>query len=82
MLDMTTAVQHNAGMSHEIHDQLRKMIRDSGQTRYRISMATGVDQAVLSKFVRGQRDIGIETIDTLAAHFGHELVLRKAKKGQ
>jgi hypothetical protein len=55
-------------------DQLRQAIDDSGLTRYRISMETGIDQAVLSKFCLGQRGLSMESLDTLGKFLGLRIV--------
>jgi hypothetical protein len=55
-------------------DQFRQAIDDSGLTRYRISMETGIDQAVLSKFCLGQRGLSMESLDTLGKFLGLRIV--------
>lgn len=56
-----------------ISEQLRDAIANSGETRYAISKATSVDQAVLAKFVNGKRGLSLETIDKLAKYLRLEL---------
>lgn len=56
-----------------VSDQLRSAIEASSETRYAISQATGVDQAVLSKFVHGERGVSLDTFDVLCEHLGLEL---------
>ena len=48
-------------------DQLRQLVRDCGQTRYRIAKETGISQTILSKFVNGE-GMSFRTLDTLAAY--------------
>jgi cyanate lyase len=55
-------------------DQLRQAIDDCGLTRHRISMETGIDQAVLSKFCLGQRELAMESLDTLGEFLGLRIV--------
>ena len=62
----------------DIVDQLRQAILDSGETRYAIAQATGVDQGTLSRFVRserkkGSRTITIETAALVCDHLGLHL---------
>lgn len=59
-----------------IVDQLRQAIEESG-SQYAISQATEVDNGILSRFVRGERTISLETAATLCKHLGLELVRRK-----
>ena len=63
-------------------DQIRQAIGDCGKTRYRIAQETGIDQAVLSKFVLGQRaGISMATLDLLAECIGLRVVLDPKSKG-
>jgi transcriptional regulator with XRE-family HTH domain len=56
-----------------IVNQLRRAIKRSGETQYAISKATGVDQSVLSRFLRGERTISLKTAAGLCKHLGLEL---------
>ncbi len=56
-----------------LSDQLRQAIEQSYQTRYAISQATGIDESVLSKFVRGLRGMSLDSVDALAEHLGLRL---------
>jgi transcriptional regulator with XRE-family HTH domain len=56
-----------------LSDQLRQLIADCGITRYRISKDTGVDQAVLEKFVNGKRGMSLQTLDILGEYLGLEI---------
>ena len=64
----TTTPRHAA-----FRDQLRQAIRDSGQSQLGISRATGVQQAILSKFLSGSRGLSITSIEKLVEHLGLEL---------
>lgn len=52
---------------------LRAAIRSSDQTLYRLSMDTGIGQDVLSRFVREERGLSLETAGRLAVHLGYAL---------
>jgi predicted transcriptional regulator len=54
----------------KISATLRQAMIDSGQTRYAISKATGISQAILSRWLDGTRGISLDTADTLADHLG------------
>lgn len=56
-----------------ITQQLIDAIEQSGQTRYAISQACGVNQGTLSRFVNGKAGVTTETVDRLCAHLGLEL---------
>jgi DNA-binding phage protein len=55
-------------------DSLRTAIRESGLTCYRIAKDTGVDKAVLSRFLRGSVSPQLDAADRLAAYLGLQLV--------
>ena len=56
--------------------QLAKAIKKSGQTRYQISKATGIDQAVLCRIVTGSGtgSCSFQTLEVLCDYLGLELV--------
>ena len=53
--------------SSTIVDQLRQAIADSRETEYMIAKQSGVSQSVVSRFVHGERGIGLETAAKLCA---------------
>lgn len=56
--------------SHPFTDALHIAIKASGMTPYAICKATGVSQAVLSRWLSGERDIKLTTADKIAAGLG------------
>jgi plasmid maintenance system antidote protein VapI len=54
-------------------DQLRRAIRDSGLTHYRIGKDAGVKPEIVARFVRGERDVRAETFAKIATALGLEL---------
>jgi len=66
----------------ELLDQLRDAIERSGQTRYAISKATGIDQAQLSRLVSGEAGLGWDALKRLCDHLGVEIVVRPKRKGR
>ena len=66
-------------MGEPFSNQLRRAIRESGMTRYAISVRTGIDQATLSKFVKGERGLSLSAIDKLMDDLGLEITPRKRK---
>jgi transcriptional regulator with XRE-family HTH domain len=68
--------------SKALSEQLREAVERSGKTRYRISLETGISQAVLSRFVNRQRELSLANVDTLCAALGLRVVLEaKGKQG-
>ena len=66
-------------MSKDIADQLRKAIADSGHSANHIAKETGVDQTLISRFLRG-KDMGIVRAAKIAAFLGLELKPGKPSK--
>ena len=46
-------------------DQLRRIVRDCGMSRYRICKEIGLDQAQMSRFVSGRGGLSMESLDRL-----------------
>jgi plasmid maintenance system antidote protein VapI len=46
-------------------DVIRRAVEDSGKTPYAVALEAGVPQAVLSRFLRQQRGITIDTAEKL-----------------
>jgi plasmid maintenance system antidote protein VapI len=64
-----------------ISETLRASIQSDVRSVTRIAEDAGVPQPVLSRFVRGERDVTLGTADKLAAALGLELKPLKARKG-
>ena len=61
-----------------IVDQLRRAIRQAeraGMTRYRLAKVADVEQAVLSKLVRGMKGIRLDTAERIARGLGKRLAI-------
>ena len=61
-----------------LSDQLREIIRNAPESRYRLSVVTGISESTLSRFVSGERGLSIEAMDALGDFFELELVSRRA----
>jgi plasmid maintenance system antidote protein VapI len=57
-------------------EQLKKAIRDSGKTVNAVAVEAGVPQPVLHRFMKGERDLTLTTVQKLADYFGFELRAR------
>jgi hypothetical protein len=62
----------------KLSERLRKAVLTSKQTRYAIAVGSGVDHAVLRRFMRGERDIKLTTAEHLAEYLGLELTPRRS----
>ena len=58
----------------DLAEQLRQALRDCGHTQYEISKGSGIDRAMLVRFLTHERDIRMKTAGKLAAFLGLELV--------
>ena len=63
----------------KLTDQVRQAIEDCDETCYRIAMETGIDKAVLSRFMAGTQGMSLRTLDVLAEHLGLSIVCDKRK---
>ena len=69
----------------QFSDEIRAVVESCGKTRYRIAKETGIDAAVLCRFVQGQVGLSMDTLDKLAACIGLHVVTEqetRAKKGE
>ena len=57
-------------------DQIRDAVRSSGMSRYFLSQQSGVDEAALSRFVRGA-GLSMESLDSIAEVLGLVVTVRK-----
>ncbi len=57
-------------------EQLRRIIRTCGMSRYEISKRSGVAESVLSNFMSGGRGITTDTLDKLAPALGLTLTAK------
>ncbi len=66
-----------------VTERIRQALDECGESRYRISQKTGIDQAVLSRFVNGHGGMSLPTLDLLCEHLELSLVSdpKTKKKG-
>ena len=67
-------------------DQLRQLIEDAEISRYQLWQQTGIDQAVLSKFVNGKGGLSMESLDKIGEVLNLQITKRpvpaKRRKGE
>ena len=69
----------------DIEERIRRKLAKAEVSRYRLARQTGISQAMLSRFLRGERHIGLRTAAELAKALGFELVLKprpRLRKGR
>lgn len=59
-------------------DQVRRAIRDSGLSLYRVSMETGISQSMLSRFMAGKMGISLDSLDKIGDLIGLKVSLDPA----
>ena len=65
----------------KVSDQLRAAIDAAPISRYRLAKLTGLDQALLSRFLYGQCGLSLESVDLLCEALGLELKAKGVKHG-
>ena len=61
-----------------LSDVLRKAIKDSDDSVYRIALKTEIANSQIYRFVNGD-GLSLSHVDTLVKHLGYELVKKKEK---
>jgi len=64
----------------ELAESLRAVIQADDRTPYRLAKESGVSAAMLSRFIRGERDLTLTTAGKLCAVLG--LKLTPTRKGR
>ena len=59
----------------DMSDQVRRAIRNCGLTQYEIAKRTGMTQGALSRFMAGDRDMTLRTLDRIAVTIGVKLTV-------
>ena len=54
-------------------DVIRRAVQDSGRTPYAVALEAGVPQAVLSRFLRRERGLNLDTAEKLCRVLGLDL---------
>ncbi len=61
-----------------LSNQLRSAIRNSGMTERELAATVGISNAIISRFMRDERSMTLETAEKLCAHL--QLELREVQK--
>ena len=72
---ITDAEEKQPQTKQSLTDAVLHMMKSSRQSRYAISQKSGISQAVLSRFVNGERLLGMRTLERLAEALGHKITL-------
>jgi transcriptional regulator with XRE-family HTH domain len=66
-------------MRETFTEQLRRAIRECGETRYSLAKRMGTAQSTLSRFAKGDRGLSMEALDRLFDALGLEIKPRNRK---
>jgi transcriptional regulator with XRE-family HTH domain len=75
---MAVMARRKRTLSH----QLRQAIKASDLSRYAICKATDIDQAAMSKFMKGTVGLSLAAVERLTDFLGLELVQRSDQEGR
>ena len=67
---MIAAMSKKKPQRTTLPDGLRQALTNSGKTSYQLMAETGVNHGVILRFMKGERDIRLETAEKLAAAVG------------
>jgi len=65
-----------------VSEQLRRLIRERGESLAEIGRQTGVSHTVLSRFLRGERGLTTFSLDRLCEYLGVALRKVRGRKGK
>ena len=63
----------------KILDEIRKAIKASDKSRYRLSKDASIPQSQLSRLMTGEKGLSFEALERLVEALGLEIVIRKRK---
>jgi transcriptional regulator with XRE-family HTH domain len=64
----------------KVLDEIRKAMKASGKTRYRLWKETGIDQSHLFKLWNGKAGLSVDNLERLAEALGQEIIFRPMKR--
>jgi len=62
-----------------ILDEIRRAIKVSDKTRYRLSKETSIPQSQLSRLMTGEKGLSFEALERLAEALGLEIIIQQKK---
>ena len=77
---MVTTASQGRLFALNLSDQLRTSIRESGMSCYEIAKQAGTTPAVVGRFLKGERDLRLATVERLATVLNLEFTHRKSEE--
>jgi transcriptional regulator with XRE-family HTH domain len=68
-------------MQSNLAEAIREAIRASGQSAGQLGASSGVDKAIITRFLRDERSITVETAEKLLAALGCVVTVKRVKAG-
>ncbi|MGK2855866.1 MAG: helix-turn-helix domain-containing protein [Thermoanaerobaculia bacterium] len=65
-----------------IADRLRAAIKTDGRSLSELERASGISKAALSRLMNGERDVSLDTAETLFRVLGVEIAFKRPKKSK
>lgn len=75
-ITVTRSKKRRRATARPIEDTLRRIISECGDPAIKIAEESGVPQPSITRFLRRERKLSMESADKLADYFGLELVPR------
>ena len=60
-----------------IREEIISAISEQGKTAYAVSMKSGIDQGLLSRYFAGKSALSVKSLDALLNALGYELTIRR-----
>ena len=81
--ELRAAIETRAEQGHTtVSEIIREAIRRDGRTLYRLALDSGVNSAVLGRFMRGERDLNLRTAERVCDAIGLEVRPKRQPKGK
>jgi len=74
-------MEYTWAMKIDLDETMRRAIQRDGRTLYRLARDSGVNSAILGRFVRRERGLTLETASRLCQALGLELRPKPRRKG-
>jgi len=79
LLHLTMRMYRSKLIMMNMSDTVRDAIEKCGMTRYAIAQRTGISEGALSRFMSGDRDMTLRTLERFAHIIGVRLVVSRPK---
>ncbi len=71
---------HHPKSADTLSKQLRWYVKNCGVSTYRLERETGIHNSALSRFIRGERGLSTESMDTMGKYLKLVLVCKRPQQ--